>query len=89
MIRSIFLAVLVVVLSLIFSSCPLPTGPDDDGENGDPTPSGPVLVTIGDSITMGIQDAGLKYDFQVNNYPYLIAPKPGQPGDFEATPKIL
>lgn len=62
-------AVFVVVLTLFLCGCPLPTGPAAE----DNTPRGPVIVTIGDSITMGIQDAGLAYDFQVNCYPYLIA----------------
>ena len=35
------------------------------------------LVAIGDSLTMGIQDAGLVKDYQLNNFPYLIAKQMG------------
>ena len=65
-------AIFITLLILFLCSCPLPTGPVNE-DTGDTTPAGPVIVTIGDSITMGIQDAGLKYDFQVNCYPNLIA----------------
>ncbi|GAB4365385.1 MAG: SGNH/GDSL hydrolase family protein [Calditrichia bacterium] len=33
------------------------------------------MVAIGNSITMGIQSAGIVKDFQLNTYPYLIAKK--------------
>ncbi len=42
-----------------------------------PDPKPPTLVTIGDSITMGIQDAGLHEDFQRHTYGYLIARQMG------------
>jgi lysophospholipase L1-like esterase len=41
------------------------------------------LVAIGDSSTMGIQDAGLVEDYQLNSYPYLIAQKLGIADEFE------
>jgi len=42
-----------------------------------PGPPPVKIVAIGDSITMGTQDAGLKEDFQRHNYPYLIAKQIG------------
>ena len=41
------------------------------------------LVALGDSGTMGIQDAGLLRDFQLNSYPYLIAKQMGIQGSFQ------
>jgi len=41
------------------------------------------LVAIGDSLTMGIQDAGLVKDYQLNNFPYLIAKQMGLDDSFE------
>jgi lysophospholipase L1-like esterase len=42
-------------------------------------PSGPsTIAALGDSITMGIQDAGLVVDHQNNCYPYLVAKQMGQ-----------
>lgn len=41
------------------------------------------LVAIGDSITMGIQDAGLVKNYQLNNFPYLIAKQMGLGDTFE------
>jgi hypothetical protein len=44
---------------------------------------GIVLVAIGDSITMGIQSAGLVKDFQLHSFPYLIARQMGLEETFE------
>jgi len=41
------------------------------------------LVAIGDSSTMGIMDLGLKEDFQLHTYPYLIACQLGIEDDFQ------
>jgi lysophospholipase L1-like esterase len=41
------------------------------------------LVAIGDSITMGVQDAGLVKDYQLHSYPYLIARQMGVAASFE------
>ena len=41
------------------------------------------LVGIGDSSTMGIMDLGLKEDFQLHTYPYLIACQLGIEDDFQ------
>jgi lysophospholipase L1-like esterase len=41
------------------------------------------LVAIGDSLTMGIQDAGLVKDYQLHSYPYLIATQMGLGTYFE------
>lgn len=41
------------------------------------------LVAIGDSSTMGIMDIGLKKDFQLHNYPYLIAGQLGIDDNFQ------
>lgn len=49
----------------------------------DPAPKPPKLVTIGDSITMGIQDAGLRHDFQEHTYGYLIARQMGDTKYFQ------
>jgi hypothetical protein len=43
----------------------------------------PTLVAIGDSITMGIQDAGLIKSFQENCYPYFLALQMGASGVFQ------
>jgi lysophospholipase L1-like esterase len=46
-------------------------------------PSGPsTIAALGDSITMGIQDAGLVADHQYNCYPYLVAKQMGQARGF-------
>ncbi len=42
-----------------------------------------VLVAIGDSLTMGIQDAGLVKNYQLHSFPYLIAMQMGVDTDFE------
>jgi lysophospholipase L1-like esterase len=54
--------------------------PPRDGESGN---SNLTLVALGDSITMGIQDAGLLKDFQLNSYPYLIAQQMGAGSAFQ------
>lgn len=41
------------------------------------------MVAIGNSLTMGIQSAGIKEDFQKNCYPYLIAKQTGNAAGFE------
>jgi lysophospholipase L1-like esterase len=50
------------------------------------SPSGPAtrstIVALGDSITMGIQDAGLVETNQLCSYPYLIAMQMGQARGF-------
>jgi hypothetical protein len=49
-----------------------------------PAPPQPLtLVTLGDSITMGIQDAGLLAAFQYNDFPYLIARQQGGQDEFQ------
>lgn len=59
---------LLIIAAVVFSGCRPVVKP------GPP----PVkIVAIGDSITMGTQDAGLKEDFQKHNYPYLIAKQMG------------
>lgn len=58
---------LIILVLYSFFSCRL----------NDPSPKPPTLVTIGDSITMGIQDAGLHEDFQLHTYGYLIAKQMG------------
>ena len=64
----------LLVLSLPFFviACIPPRG-------GEPGP----LVALGDSITMGIQDAGLLKDCQLNSYPYLIAQEMGAGSAFQ------
>jgi lysophospholipase L1-like esterase len=54
---------------LLAASCKLPTPSTEPP----PTEPPPKVVAIGDSITMGIQDAGLVIDFQQHSYPYLVA----------------
>ncbi len=39
---------------------------------GSPPAPPPTIVALGDSITMGIQDAGLMRDFQLNDYPAFL-----------------
>jgi lysophospholipase L1-like esterase len=56
---------------ILLASCQVSSPPE-------PTPEPPpVIVSIGDSITMGIQDAGLVSDYQRSSYPYLIAKQMG------------
>lgn len=76
--RRRILGALAPILVLIISCNPITNPPPDDG-GGE---TGPVLVAVGDSITMGIQDAGLRYDFQVASYPYLIARQMGITSSF-------
>jgi hypothetical protein len=45
------------------------------------TPS--TIVSLGDSMTMGIQDAGLVAENQYNCYPYLLAKQMGQARGFQ------
>jgi hypothetical protein len=42
-----------------------------------------VLVAIGDSLTMGIQSAGLVKKYQLHSFPYLIAKQMGVDASFE------
>lgn len=41
------------------------------------------IAALGNSITMGIQSAGIKKDFQMNNYPYFIAQQLGMADEFQ------
>ncbi|MCP4414185.1 MAG: hypothetical protein GY808_16640, partial [Gammaproteobacteria bacterium] len=41
------------------------------------------LVTVGNSLTAGIQSSGLVQDFQEHSYPYLIAQQMGQAANFQ------
>jgi hypothetical protein len=41
------------------------------------------MVTIGNSLTMGIQSAGIKEDFQMHSYPYYIAMQTGNKATFQ------
>lgn len=41
------------------------------------------IAALGNSITMGIQSAGIKKDFQMNNYPYFIAQQLGVADQFQ------
>jgi lysophospholipase L1-like esterase len=41
------------------------------------------IVAIGNSLTAGFQSSGLKADFQMHSYPYLIAQQLGKTDDFE------
>jgi lysophospholipase L1-like esterase len=42
-----------------------------------------TIVALGDSMTMGIQDAGLVESYQLNCYPYLLARQMGQARGFQ------
>jgi lysophospholipase L1-like esterase len=79
----IVILLLFGIYSILLVSCSLPTP-----SIGPP----PILVAIGDSITMGIQDAGLLNDFQYKSYPYLVAQQMGAQNIFQqayvATPGI-
>ena len=72
----VVIVVAVIAAAVGLQACRQPTEPA-------PTEPGFVLVTIGDSITMGIQDAGLSYAFQRSNYPYLIAQQLGIASSFK------
>jgi len=41
------------------------------------------IAALGNSITMGIQSAGIKKDFQMNNYPYFISQQLGMADEFQ------
>jgi len=68
----------ICILALLsFSTCS--TTKEDDTRLYE----GSGLVAIGDSITMGIQDMGLVKDYQLKNFPYLIAEQLGIAEAFE------
>lgn len=75
--KSIGFIFLPVVVSLSLLSCPPPDSAASDDR------SAASLAALGDSITMGIQDAGLKRSFQLNSFPYLVARQMGEEGTFE------
>jgi hypothetical protein len=70
-------ASLLSILLLIAISCS--TGKEPEPPEADQI----TLVAIGDSITMGIQDAGLKKDYQLNSFPCLIAQQLGSEDNFQ------
>jgi lysophospholipase L1-like esterase len=41
------------------------------------------MVAVGNSLTAGVQSAGLVEDFQLHSYPYLIADQAGKAADFQ------
>jgi hypothetical protein len=41
------------------------------------------MVALGNSLTAGVQSAGIVEDFQMNSYPFLVAQQMGQAGNFE------
>ena len=41
------------------------------------------MVAVGNSLTAGVQSAGLVEDFQLHSYPYLIASQAGKAADFQ------
>jgi lysophospholipase L1-like esterase len=67
-----YLVALFIFSSILLISCQVAPPPEPP----------PVIVSIGDSITMGIQDAGLRIDYQVRSYPYLIAKQMGISNSF-------
>jgi hypothetical protein len=56
-------------LPIFIAGCVRP-GPEEE-------PKTLRVVALGDSMTNGIQDAGLLRDFQLNSYSYLIAKQMG------------
>jgi hypothetical protein len=70
------LLLLFIPCVVFFFSCRLPESPEGDAEPP------PTIVAIGDSTTMGNQDAGLLDDFQKHNYPYLVAQQLKAQNDF-------
>jgi len=71
-----FLVVLFCALSIILAACSQSGTPGQDLTSM-------TVVALGDSITMGIQDAGLLRDFQLKNFPYLIATQMGTFASFQ------
>ena len=70
--KKLLLALSVVALCV---SCP-GTLPEDTGEPEEQLPPEVLplkFVAIGDDFTMGIQSAGLRQDFQLKSYPYLVS----------------
>ncbi|HUT66717.1 MAG TPA: hypothetical protein VMZ05_11330 [Spirochaetota bacterium] len=70
------LLLLFISSSILLISCQVASPPEQ------PPEPPPVIVSIGDSITMGIQDAGLIIDYQLSCYPYLIAKQMGASNSF-------
>jgi len=68
-----FLLPSALVLLSILATCVQPGGP----------PTSLKMAAVGDSITMGIQDAGLLRAFQQKSYPYLIAQQMGGAASFQ------
>ena len=62
-------------LPLLISACIQPGGPN--------SPTSFKMAAMGDSVTMGIQDAGLLRGFQLKCYPYLIAMQMGTASSFQ------
>lgn len=71
-----YLVALFILSSILLVSCQVDSPPEQ------PPEPPPVIVSIGDSITMGIQDAGLIIDYQLSCYPYLIARQMGASNSF-------
>ncbi len=67
---------LAVYTVLLVSGCDLLGIGESNNDNGNPTGGGavaPVYVAIGDSLTAGIQNLGLKRSWQDDSYPAVIA----------------
>lgn len=63
---------LVFLTTLLLFACRLDGPP--------PVMTGVSFATLGDSLTMGTQDAGLSREMQLNCYPYRIAQQMGLSG---------
>ena len=77
-----YIALLIITSVLIFIACnpESPTQVTDKSINTN-TLVLSKLVTVGNSLTAGIQSSGLAEDFQMHSYPYLIAQQLGQGAD--------
>ena len=69
---------------LIFMACTPtdPTQPEDESINAG-TLVLSKMVAVGNSLTAGVQSTGLREDFQMHSYPYLIAQQMGRAASFE------
>lgn len=64
---------LLVVVAVLCISCPGTVPEVEPGEETPPEVLPLKFVAIGDDFTMGVQSAGLREDFQLNSYPYLVS----------------
>lgn len=76
MIKKFFSYLCLLCISILSCSKENPTQPTS-------TPVLEKMVAVGNSLTAGVQSAGLVQEFQLHSYPYLIAGQIGKAADFQ------